>query len=121
MAITWVDFSPDCTRVASASIDKKVVLWEVESGTEVLSLTGHTGPVYCICFAKSAGNLYTASYDKTLKVLRALRILCCLDVTHSTVCCSALGCGRQRRPKCGRQSQVRDGQESRSRRECGRA
>ena len=100
MGITWVDFSPDCSRLASASIDKKVpiaeqcsfahtvtptsrsracvnqvVLWEVESGIEVLSLTGHTAPVYRIAFAKTGRTLFSASHDKTLKVRAVVRVV----------------------------------------------
>src|SRR5262249_37010577 len=55
-----VCFSPDGTRLASASgswdaqhepSPGEVKVWDVQRGTEVLSLRDHTGPVYSICFS----------------------------------------------------------------------
>ena len=38
-----VAFSPDGTRLASASRDRTVKLWEADSGQEIRTLKGHTG------------------------------------------------------------------------------
>ena len=39
-----VAFSPDGKRLATASVDETVKVWDAESGQELLTLKGHTGP-----------------------------------------------------------------------------
>jgi WD40 repeat protein/serine/threonine protein kinase len=71
--VTSVCYSPDGTRLASASWDETVKVWDTRSGTEVATLRGHTDKVYCVCYSPDDMRLASASADKTVKVWDALR------------------------------------------------
>jgi Flp pilus assembly protein TadD len=49
--VTSVAFSPDGQRLASASDDGTVKVWDAHKGQQVLSLKGHTGPVLSVAFS----------------------------------------------------------------------
>jgi len=45
-----VAFSPDGQRLASASYDQTVKVWDARTGQECLTLKGHTGSVTGVAF-----------------------------------------------------------------------
>ena len=63
-----VVFSPDGKRLASASSDHTVKVWDVISGQETLSLKGHSAEVVSVAFSPDGKRLASASYDKSVKV-----------------------------------------------------
>jgi WD40 repeat protein len=63
-----VAFSPDGRRLASASEDKTVRVWDAATGQQVLALRGHTGAVSCVAFSPDGRRLASASEDKTVRV-----------------------------------------------------
>ena len=63
-----VAFSADGKRLASASQDQKVKVWDATSGQETLTLKGHTGYVTSVAFSADGNRLASASHDGTVKV-----------------------------------------------------
>jgi WD40 repeat protein len=55
-----VAFSPDGQRLASASVDKTVKVWDAATGQEVLTLKGHTGAVSSVAFSPDGTRLASA-------------------------------------------------------------
>ncbi len=61
-------FSPDGTRLATASVDQTARLWDAQTGRELLTLAGHEAPVDQIAFSPDGQRLATASWDGTAKI-----------------------------------------------------
>jgi WD40 repeat protein len=66
--VSSVRFNPNSTRVASASDDGTVRLWDSESGAELLVLEGHQGPVTSVAFSSDGQDLISASVDGTVRI-----------------------------------------------------
>jgi WD40 repeat protein/serine/threonine protein kinase len=61
-------FSPDGSRVVTASADKTAKVWDTKTGAEVLTLKGHTDFVESASFSPDGLRVVTASRDATAKV-----------------------------------------------------
>jgi len=67
-AIDGLAVSPDGQRVASASQDKTVRIWNLAAGRCEHVLRGHTGRVYAVAFDPSGNLLASASIDGTVNL-----------------------------------------------------
>ena len=67
-AVMAASFSPDGTRVVTASWDKTARIWNVATGQSIATLTGHTNPVFAACFSLDGTRVVTASGDKTARI-----------------------------------------------------
>jgi WD40 repeat protein len=63
-----VCYSPDGNRLATASADKTVKLWDARIGEDLLSLEGHKEAVRAVHYRPDGRRLASASEDGTVKV-----------------------------------------------------
>ncbi len=66
--IVGLGFSPDGKRAASASVDRTVRVWDVDSGKELRVLEGHTDTVVSVAFTKDGLRLFSAARDRTVRL-----------------------------------------------------
>lgn len=72
------------TRVAGASgnfpLDNSLKVWDLESGEDLCTLTGHTGRVTAVAVTLDGHHVISSSWDRTLKVwsLKNKQVLCTL-------------------------------------------
>lgn len=64
-----VAFHPDGKRLASASFDKTVKLWDLLSHKAERTLTGHSDFVYAVAFSPDGKWLVSASKDRSVKLV----------------------------------------------------
>ncbi|KAK3305078.1 uncharacterized protein B0T15DRAFT_383696, partial [Chaetomium strumarium] len=63
-----VAWSHDARRLASASYDKTVKIWDPTTGQCVATLEGHSGSVNSVAWSPDARRLASASSDETVKI-----------------------------------------------------
>jgi WD40 repeat protein len=64
-----VAYSPDGRRIASASFDRTVKVWDAATGREVRTLIGHLGQVVRVAYSPPDGHrIASASWDNTVRI-----------------------------------------------------
>jgi WD40 repeat protein len=61
-------FSPDGTRIVTASDDKTARVWDARTGIELAVLSGHDDRVTCASYSPDGARIVTASADKTVRI-----------------------------------------------------
>jgi WD40 repeat protein len=61
-------FSPDGSRIVTASYDKTARIWDAASAKEIAVLRGHDNLVLSAVFNPDGSRIVTASYDKTARI-----------------------------------------------------
>ncbi len=68
LGIVSADFDSDTSKLVTTSWSKIAKVWDMATGEQLFTLTGHEGPVMYAAFNKSANRIITASMDETAKV-----------------------------------------------------
>src|SRR5262249_57112405 len=67
--VTSAAFNSDGTRIVTGSpTDNMAKVWDAETGTQLVELKGHQGPVQSAAFSPDGGRIVTGSFDRTVKV-----------------------------------------------------
>ena len=64
--ILSVKFSPDGSKILTASRDKTLKLWDAQTFQEIVTLNGHTSNVFGCDFSSDSQTIASASRDKTV-------------------------------------------------------
>ena len=67
-------FSPDGSRIVTASNDKTARVWDAATGKAIAVLSGHEDSVISAAFSPDGLHIVTASADKTARVWDVSRI-----------------------------------------------
>lgn len=68
-AITW---SSDGARIASGSWDKTVQVWDVATGQNIFTYSGHSSSVNAVAWSPDGTRIASASDDRTVYVWQAI-------------------------------------------------
>jgi WD40 repeat protein/tetratricopeptide (TPR) repeat protein len=61
-------FSPDGRRLATASWDRTIKLWDTATGQAVFTLRGHTAGLLCLTFSPDGNRIVSGAIDHTARV-----------------------------------------------------
>ncbi|MEO6126206.1 MAG: hypothetical protein ABIR32_21105 [Ilumatobacteraceae bacterium] len=67
-AVGGFAFSPDDSSIAVAMQNSAVTIWDVKSGDQIVTLSGHIGAINSIAFSPNGDRLITASNDGTARI-----------------------------------------------------
>jgi WD40 repeat protein len=67
-AVFYAAFSPDGSRIVTASANKTARIWDAATGKEITVLHGHEANVNSAAFSPDGARIVTASHDKTARI-----------------------------------------------------
>src|SRR5262249_18152095 len=67
-SVNFAAFSPDASRVVTASSDNTARIWDAASANEIAVLRGHEDEVRSAAFSPDGSRIVTASKDRTARI-----------------------------------------------------
>jgi WD40 repeat protein len=94
--VTAVAITPDGRQALSASDDQTLKLWELESGAELRTLSGHSDWVRAVVITPDGRQALSASDDRTLKLwdLESGREIAIFSADAPVLCCAVTPDGK---------------------------
>ena len=77
-------YSPDGTKIVSASYDDNIKIWDANTGACLQTLTGHTIGVFSASYSPDGTKIVSASWDNTIKIWNANTGTCLQTLTGHT-------------------------------------
>jgi WD40 repeat protein len=90
-AVNSAVFSPDGTRLVTASADKTARIWDAKTGQVIATLQGHAGHVNSASFSPDGTRVVTASEDETARLWdsKSGQLLATIQGHSAAVTCAA--------------------------------
>jgi WD40 repeat protein len=66
--VRFAAYSPDGTRIVTASRDKTARIWDARTGVQLTVLAGHAGEVESAAYSPDGTRIVTSSFDKTARI-----------------------------------------------------
>ena len=63
-----LNYSPDGTTLVSGGEDSTVKIWDVATGQELQTLSGHIEDILSVSYSPDGATLASASWDNTVKI-----------------------------------------------------
>lgn len=67
-AITSLCFHPDTTQLASSSLDKSLILWNLKESVRAYRFLGHKDAIFDIAYAPSGEVIASVSRDRSVRI-----------------------------------------------------
>ncbi len=67
-SVGGIAYSPDGTRIVTASADRTARIWDAKTGAQLAVLRGHDGTVRTAAYSPDGARIVTASEDKTARI-----------------------------------------------------
>jgi WD40 repeat protein/transcriptional regulator with XRE-family HTH domain len=74
VALDGIAYRPDGKWIATSGNDATIKVWDSETGAEIFTLIGHTGPTFGVAFSPDGQYLATSSVDRTVKVWKLPKV-----------------------------------------------
>jgi WD40 repeat protein/transcriptional regulator with XRE-family HTH domain len=74
VALNGIAYSPNGKWIATSGNDATIKVWDSETGAEIFTLIGHTGPTFGVAFSPDGQYLATSSVDRTVKVWKLPKV-----------------------------------------------